>query len=306
MKPIVDQTRRPLGGYLSHMRRFPPLSHAEEVALGHAVRHGQAAARDRLVQSNLGLVVQVARAYRSSALPLEDLFHEGSLGLIEAARRFDERRGTRFSTYAAFWIRKSILEALRGQSHLVAVTSYSRRRLREVREAERSLRASLKRDPGSAEVSEVLSKSTATVDRLLRTEPRLLSLEEKASRDGTFTLVDCIPDPRHASPEKEMISRESRRFLLSAFSGLTHREQFVLTCRLSLTGGKRLTLREIGAKMALSRERVRQIEELARARFRRLYRKAEDGLLRQGPPEDRACAVNGTAPGAAPRLCNHP
>jgi len=298
MKPIPNDVDRPLSGYLLHTRRFPPpLSHAEEIALARAIRRGETAARERLVESNLGLVIKVARGYPSTALSLEDLFHEGSLGLIEAARRFDERRGTRFSTYAAFWIRKSILEALRDQTRVVAVTSYGRRRLKEVRDVEHALRASLRRDPGPAEVSEVLSRTTATIDRQLRSEPRMLSLEDRTGRDSTFTVVDCLPDPRCANPEGELISRESRRFLLTAFAGLTHREQFVLTCRLSLAGGKRLTLREIGGAMALSRERVRQIEDRARVRFQRLYRKAE-GRMRT--------AVNGTALGSDPHPDNRP
>jgi len=298
MEPNPNDAERPLSRYPSHLRRFPPpLSHAEEIAVARAIRRGDAAARERLVESNLGLVVKVARGYPCSALSLEDLFHEGSLGLIEAARRFDERRGTRFSTYAAFWIRKSILQALRDQTRVVAVTSYNRRRLREVREVEHTLRSSLRRDPGPAEVSEALSRKTATIDRLLRSDPRMLSLEDRTARDNTLTVFDCLPDPRCSTPECVLISRESRRLLLAAFEGLTHREQFVLTCRLSLTGGKRLTLREIGNAMALSRERVRQIEDRARVRFRRLYRKAE-GRMRP--------AVNGTALCSAPNPDNRP
>lgn len=234
------------------------------------VQEGDRKAWDRLIASNLALVAMTARPLRHSELPFADLVQEGILGLIQAARRYDESKGTRFSTYAVWWIRKAILAGL-GRAGLVRVPSYHKARLARIREAESVLRASLGRDPDRGEVSTRLSTTLADVERVLRNEPRRLSLDECVDREGGHPLLEKLPDDRCSSPESDMIRGDLERTLWDAFGRLRRSERFVLIQRYGLAGQEPLTLREVAARMGVSRERVRQIEHQACGRLRRSF-----------------------------------
>jgi len=197
-----------LSRYLSEISDYPILSKEEEVELAKEVRAGDRSLNG-LVESNLSFVVKIANEYRNLGIPFEDLLNEGNIGLIEAARRYDHRKGTKFITYAIWWIRKSILKALSEQSALVRVPTYQLKKVREVREMERSLSRSLGRKPFREEISARLSSSVAKVDEILQIKMREVSLDDKVGEDRDTPISDYLIDSTSINPEEELIKTES-------------------------------------------------------------------------------------------------
>src|SRR5512134_136564 len=172
-----------LARYFSEIRHYPLLSKEQEQDLANRVRRGSRDALNELIESNLSFVVKVASEYRNLGLPFEDLLNEGNIGLIEAAHRYDAGKGTKFITYAIWWIRKSILKALSEHSNLVRVPNYQMKKVREIRDAENYLRRSLGRKPEREEISEKLSRSVTKIDQVLQFNLREVSLDEKVGKD---------------------------------------------------------------------------------------------------------------------------
>ena len=271
-----------LSRYFSEIREYPLLTKDEELVLAEGVKNGDRAALNELIESNLSFVVKVSIEYRNLGLPFEDLLNEGNIGLIEAAHRYDASKGTKFITYAIWWIRKSILKALSEHSNLVRVPNYQMKKVREIRDAEASLRRSLGRAPERAEISKRLSKSVNKIDQVLQFSMREVSLDEKIGKDRDKPISDYLVDPACSSPEDDMIHRESSSLVGEAMSHLTEQERVVVAFRFGLAGGPPLTLKEIGEKMGISRERVRQIECQAKARLRKLFTKKR---MAKSPPK---------------------
>jgi RNA polymerase primary sigma factor len=271
-----------LSRYFSEIREYPLLTKDEELVLAEGVKNGDRAALNELIESNLSFVVKVSIEYRNLGLPFEDLLNEGNIGLIEAAHRYDASKGTKFITYAIWWIRKSILKALSEHSNLVRVPNYQMKKVREIRDAEASLRRSLGRAPERAEISQRLSKSVNKIDQVLQFSMREVSLDEKIGKDRDKPISDYLVDPASSSPEDDMIHRESSSLVGEAMSHLTEQERVVVAFRFGLAGGPPLTLKEIGEKMGISRERVRQIECQAKARLRKLFTKKR---MAKSPPK---------------------
>jgi RNA polymerase primary sigma factor len=224
---------------------------------------------DELVTAHMGFVVRMATRYRDMGVPLEDLIHEGTLGLIEAARRYDPARGTRFLTFAVWWIRKSILTAL-DQSSVVRVPEYERRRGREMRSAETCLTRDLGRRPDMDELSRALARSASDVERTRARQRREVRLYDRVRPDDERTVGDGLCDAGAASPEAALIRFETGRVLLSAVHELGERERRVLGRRYGLDGESPQILRDVGRTLGISRERVRQIEDRAIERLRRI------------------------------------
>jgi RNA polymerase primary sigma factor len=242
----------------------------EELALARQAQSGCQDSLRELVESNLGFVIKVALEYRSSGLPLEDLFAEGSLGLIEAVKHFDPDKGNRFITYAVWWIRKSILIALSNNSRLVKLPAYRQKRIRELRDTERQLQHSLGRRPSRTEIRERFSARRSTIDSLLQLDHRELSLDAPANSQSDMTLFDKLADSRDSSPEDFFLKREGRTLLREAVAKLNERERNIIIHRFGLADEPPLTLTEIGDQLGLSRERVRQLEHEIKKRLRRL------------------------------------
>lgn len=270
--PAADDGNRILSDYFSDVRRRPLLSRDEEIRLGRGAREGCLDSRDRLVEANLSFVVRVAREYRNMGVPFEDLLNEGNLGLIQAAHRYDPDRGAKFITFAIWWIRKAILEALGERGSLVRVSLYQRKRIREIRETERALRRKLGRTPRRDEVSEIMRQSLAYLDRTLQSGARTLSLEDRVGQESDRRLADLLVDEQAGSPAETLMREEATRLVRDALPKLSPRERRVLRYRYGLDGRPALVLQEIGRKLGISRERVRQIEAQAKRNLHRLLR----------------------------------
>lgn len=223
----------------------------------------------RLVLSNVGFVVKIANEYRNLGIPFEDLVNEGNLGVLEAARHFDPSRGTRFLTYAVWWIRKAMLRALARHVSLVQVPAYQLRRLRSVADVESRLSKELGRGADREEVSRELQVPTSSLDAVLRLRSRDLSLDEPVGRDRNTPLSAGLADDRSVNPEEALIRNENEDLVRWALGRLTEEERLIITARYDLEGDGAFTLQELGARLGVTRERVRQIEVRAKRRLRK-------------------------------------
>jgi RNA polymerase primary sigma factor len=258
---------------------FSPLSREREAELG---GRPDAKARNELVCSNLAFVVRVAREYRQREVPFEDLVHEGGLGLIEAARRFDPGKGVKFLTYARWWVQREILRALREQGSLIQIPDHRRRQLRRIRGEREDCESRAGRKLAWEEFCEVSSRSPADVARLREADPVELRLDHGTSEQRA-ALVERLPDPRGVSVEERMIREELCERLATALARLPGKQRRVLAGRFGLAGGPALTLQEVGLREGVSRERARQIERDALTRLSRLIRHPAAGQPRPTP-----------------------
>jgi RNA polymerase primary sigma factor len=285
MQSTPNERSSVLSRYFSEIREYPLLTKEEELRLAENVRNGCKESLNELIESNLSFVVKVASEYRNIGLPFEDLLNEGNLGLIEAANRYDASKGTKFITYAIWWIRKSILKALSEHSTLVRVPNYQMKKIREIRETESHLRRTLGRKPRRSEISERMNKNLAKIDQVLQFTMREMSLDDKVGKERDTPISDYLVDRDSVSPEDDLLTREANTLVGEAIHHLTEQERVVLTYRFGLSGGLPLTLKEIGEKMGISRERVRQIECQAKGRLRKLFARKR---LVKAPSRQRA------------------
>ena len=265
----ASSERSALSLYMNEIKAIERLTEEEELEVRRGLAAGDPEAAHRLVRSHLGFVVKVAMEYRGVGLAFEDLLSEGNLGLLEASRRFDGDRGTRFTTYAIWWIRKAILSAVSGKAALVRAPAEKERRLRQIRQASHELRPLLGREPTREEVSRHLSRSPAEIDRLLRHRTSVQSLDQPVTDEGGLRLEHLLRDDRAPTPERQVLDRERGGNLVEALETLAGREREILIRRFGLDGNPAESLHEIGARIGLSRERVRQIEVQAREKVRR-------------------------------------
>jgi RNA polymerase nonessential primary-like sigma factor len=226
-------------------------------------------ARDHLVNSNQAFVAKVASTYRHFGLPFEDLMNEGNVGLLEATRRFDPARGNKFITYAAWWIRRSMLRAVSRQATVVRGSDYRSRQAGAIRATGRALTRRLGREAQREEICRELRLTIEKLDTILQSRVRELPLDAPAGPADDRTLMDRLVDERAANPEAGMIRREDERLLAWALEGLTDLERLILAGRFGLRGEPLQTLDEMGKRLGLSRERVRQIEVAAKERLRK-------------------------------------
>lgn len=272
-----------LGRYLADVRRIPRLNQRQEKRVTREIRDGRPGAINQLVKANLAFVIKIANEYRWAGVPVEDLINAGNLGLIGAARRFDATRNVRFTTYAAFWVRKSILEAVAGESRVVRLPSYHTQMQREIVLAERTLQRELGRRPSRIELADHLSMNLSRLERLLRLGGGEISLDDPLEDTPGAVLRHKLADPDGVSIERKIYLQELTSDLQRLLGELDRRQRIVLKLRYGLEGARPRTLSQIGRRLKVSRERVRQIEHGAIRSIRASLDGAR-GLCTRGHP----------------------
>ncbi|MGQ9632578.1 MAG: sigma-70 family RNA polymerase sigma factor [bacterium] len=250
--------------YLKEIGQVPLLTPEEEVELaGRIIEDRDEEAFDELVRANLRFVVTVAKKYMNLGLPLADLINEGNMGLIKAARKFDPKRGIRFISYAVWWIRQSIMQAITEQSKTMRIPANRANELYKIEKAFYDLSQDLGREPTSDEVADRLEITLKEVDRILRVTKGQVSLESPIGKNDDGILLDLIADDRNVPQDQGIQTEALREDLESALTSLPQREQRILRMRYGLDEEEPLTLDEIGRRMGLTKERVRQLERRA-------------------------------------------
>ena len=251
-----------LSRYFSDIRKKRPLSREQEGVLLDAIDQGNSEAFDELVERNLSFVVKIANEYRGLGVPLEDLLNEGNLGLIEAARRFDNKKGVKFITYAIWWVRKTILQSISEKSRVVRLPYAQQRRIEKIRQAETRLRSILGREPSRRELARELDLREQDVAKAQQARTKTFSLARPVREDGEAKIEDFVQCKDRTQLEK-IIDRETLHVMERVFTGLTEQQRIVLVMRFGLGTDSPMTLQEAGERLGLSRERIRQIEKQA-------------------------------------------
>jgi RNA polymerase primary sigma factor len=242
------------------------LTAAEEQALARRIERGDPKAKEEMVERNLGLVVWVARAYRGHGVPLADLVQDGTVGLLRATERFDHRRGLRFSTYAAWWIRRAILDAI-ADAGAIRIPAAAGRRLATVRRVEAELERAGRRRASDAEIAECADLSATTV-RSLRSAAQVTASLDAPIGEGAMPLSDMVADERAVDPPAHALASERRREVSTLLRLLPERHREVLARRYGLSPDGAQSHAEIGASLGVGEERSRQIEREALHRLR--------------------------------------
>jgi len=262
-----------LDQYLQEISQYPLIDRAEEGKLAKLIRKGEEEALDKLVRSNLRFVVSVAKKYQSQGVPLSDLINEGNLGLIRAAHKFDETKGIKFISYAVWWIRQAILQALAEQSRIVRVPLNRAGALYRVGRQKSNLLQELGREPTVEEIAKELDVTREEVERTLAISQSHLSLDAPMQPgDEKGRLLDYLPDQFSPGPEDEAYEHALKATVEDALSGLKEREAKILRLYYGLDGQDPMTLEDIGSILGITRERVRQIKEKALVRLRHASR----------------------------------
>jgi RNA polymerase primary sigma factor len=278
-KQVTNRETASLDKYLSEIGRVELISADEEVELAKRIKQGDQAALEKLTKANLRFVVSVSKQYQNQGLTLPDLINEGNLGLIKAAQRFDETRGFKFISYAVWWIRQSILQALAEQSRIVRLPLNKIGTINKINKTYSKLEQEFEREPTAGEISDLLEMNEQDVKESMRSTGRHVSMDAplSTSDDSSGSLYDLMISDDNPSPEHELINDSLRREIERALTTLTLREADVLRCFFGLDGRAAMTLEEIGEKFDLTRERVRQIKEKG---IRRLKHTSRSKILK--------------------------
>ncbi len=258
--------------YLQEIGTVPLLSSEEEIALATKAQQGDKIALDKLTKANLRFVVSIAKQYQNQGLTLSDLINEGNIGLIKAAQRFDPTRGFKFISYAVWWVRQAVLQALAEQARVVRIPQNKIGTLSKIGKAFNDLTQEFEREPSSEEIAVQLDLTESEVDNTMRISGRHLSVDEPIYDSENNTLIDTIENDQQAPPDQGLLSESLRIEIERALDTLTARESEVIRLYFGLEGEHPMTLEEIGDRFELTRERVRQIKEKAIRRLRHASR----------------------------------
>jgi RNA polymerase primary sigma factor len=262
-KQFTNRENKSLDKYLNEISKVPMIDAQEEVELARRIREGDQVALEKLVNANLRFVVSVSKQYQNQGLTLGDLINEGNLGLIKAAKRFDETRGFKFISYAVWWIRQSILQALADQSRIVRLPLNKVGSIGRIGNIAAELEQKLEREPTAEEIANALEIPTAEVENALRTSGRHLSIDAPLAEGEDNTLLGVLDNNDEPHPDLHLINESLQKEINRVISTLSEKERDVLKYYYGLDGGPAHTLEDISEKVGLTRERVRQIKEKA-------------------------------------------
>jgi RNA polymerase primary sigma factor len=268
---------RALGSYLEEISKYEPLTPEEEVELAQKIRQGDLTAKKKLTEANLRFVVSVAKDYQGNGLPLTDLINEGNLGLIKAAERFDETRGFKFISYAVWWIRQSILQALAEHSRIVRLPLNRVGTIKKITKELEVLEMQLERSPSQDELALGLKMNTEDVSNSIKISRRHHSLDKPFKDGEENTLSDILNDDTIPEPDRQLMMDSLKRDIKHSLNTLKEKERDVLMLYFGIDSEYPKTLNEIGEKFNLTRERIRQIKDKA---INRLRHKSRSSSLR--------------------------
>ena len=260
-----------LPSYFHEIGQIPLLTAEEEVELSLRVQAGCEEARNRMIAANLRLVVRIAGEFGNLGLPMADLISEGNLGLVKAVERFRPLRGSKFSSYASWWIRQAIHRALGEQSHAISLSPLAMSKLAKLRRVAHGLSGALGRDPTDEELAEELGLEASAVQHLKNVGARPASMDALVSEDGGATFGSLLVDERAEDPLEALSGKDLGVEAAELVGSLKTRERAVVVRRFGLDGHRAMTLEEIGAELGCTRERVRQIQDEALKRMRRAF-----------------------------------
>jgi RNA polymerase primary sigma factor len=261
-----------LDQYLRDISIYPLITREKEVELAKLIRDNDQEALDTLVRSNLRFVVSVAKKYQNQGVSLSDLINEGNLGLIRAAHKFDETKGIKFISYAVWWIRQAILQALAEQSRIVRVPLNRAGTLHRIGKRASALLQELGREATHAEIADGMDLTEEEVAKTMSISQTHLSLDAPMTPGEDNRLLDYLPDTMNPTPDEETFDKALTQSIQEALAGLKEREAKILRLYFGLDGSEPMTLEQIGAVLNITRERVRQIKEKALSRLRHVSR----------------------------------
>jgi len=278
-KKITERTSETISLYFSEVNKLPLLTVKEEVELAERIAKGDKAALDKLVKSNLRFVISVAKNYQHQGLPIGDLINEGNLGLIRAAQKFDSSRGFKFISYAVWWIRQSILQALLEQSKIIRIPNNQNININKINKTFATLEQELEREPSDDEIQEALKDASINV-REIRTINTMkpISLDSPIREGEDLSYIDLIPNENSDRPDGNFITESLQKDLDNVMKKLNPRQRRIICMYFGLLGYQSMTLEEIGDYFDLTRERVRQIKDSG---IRLLKCRGNSTILRQ-------------------------
>ncbi len=253
--------------YFDQIKAAPLLSFEEELELSRRILQGDEAARQKLIESNLRLVVKIAKAFVSTEVPLLDLIQEGNMGLIHAAQKYDYAKNVRFSTYANWWIKQAITRSLANKRRTIRLPHRKEEALKKIQKAYNTLSQLYMRRPNTEEIAAEVGLTHGEVEYILNMSNGMVSLDAETGEDESTSLIDLCEDYTY-SPDKELLRNSVRDDTLKFLERLMEREKRILMYRFQFFGGERYTLKQIGEEMGISPETVRQIEMRALRKFK--------------------------------------
>lgn len=275
VRQLPSSDRNVMRTYMQEIGKTPLLSKEEEIALATRIKKGDKAARDHMISANLRLVVKIAHDYNNFGLPLLDLISEGNIGLVKAVERFDPSKGGKLSTYAAWWIKQSIKRALANQSKTIRLPVHLVDRIAKMRKITAALADELDREPTDEEIAYAMDLPVNKIAHLKSVSVRPASLDAPVGEDGDTTFGELVGDENEASPLENLQEKSINNDIKEVIGQLEEREAEIIYLRFGLDGNHPLTLEEVGERFEITRERVRQIQNIALHKMRRIMTENE-------------------------------
>ena len=272
IKQVTNRETPSLDKYLHEIGKVELISAEEEVELARRIKKGDTESLNKLIKTNLRFVVSVSKQYQNQGLSLPDLINEGNLGLIKAAQRFDETRGFKFISYAVWWIRQSIMQALAEQARIVRLPLNKIGSINKINKTFAQLEQKFEREPTVLEIAQALEIAPNDIKESMKSAGRHVSMDAPISSDDDGTMYDLIYNEDNPHPDRELLNESLRKEIERALSTLTYREANIVRLYFGLNGKHAHTLEEIGEEFNLTRERVRQIKEKAIKRLKHTTR----------------------------------